>query len=57
MSTWYDIEDKDCISISGNGEKIEILLGNDYWGNHYIEVPVKFIIPLIKKIIDSNTTT
>ncbi len=43
MSEWYEIE-KDSVSLSLDGTKINVLFALNDWGNQYIEIPVEFII-------------
>ena len=49
MSTWYEVKNKDDISISDDGKELEVLFKNDKWGNHYIEIPIEFIKELLTK--------
>jgi len=51
MSIWYEIEDKEFVSLSTDEKTIEILYKADDQGNHYVDVPIKFIIPLLTDLI------
>ena len=44
MSIWYEIKNPEDIEISDNGKTVEILIGTDYSGNIYVEIPVKILI-------------
>lgn len=42
MSEWFTVE-KDHVSLSRDGETIEVLFASGDFGNQYIEIPVEFI--------------
>jgi hypothetical protein len=48
MSEWFDIESKDDIEISEDGETLEILFNTNKFGNQYVEVPIEFITEILK---------
>ena len=43
MSIWYEIKNPEDIEISEDGKTVEILIGTDYSGNIYVEIPVKIL--------------
>lgn len=49
MSTWQEIRNKSCVEISSDGETIEVLYNHDHNGNNYIEIPIEFVISLVKE--------
>jgi hypothetical protein len=47
VSKWHRIEDIKDIEISQDGADLEVLIGQDYFGNVYVEIPIE----LIKKVL------
>ena len=46
MSEWFEIEKED-VSLSLDGTKINVLFASNDWGNQYIEIPVEFITAVL----------
>lgn len=58
MSTWIEIKSQDdvdyCEEQKGvwkntilQEETIDVLIGNDHYGNNYVSIPVKFILKVL----------
>lgn len=43
MSIWYDIKDKEDVSLSDDGKSLQINFDSDHNGNIWVEVPLEFI--------------
>jgi len=54
MSIWYEIKDQEDVELSDDGTSIEVLYKSDLSGNHYVDIPIEFIKPLLE---DSNERT
>ncbi|MCP4650287.1 MAG: hypothetical protein GY853_09460 [PVC group bacterium] len=54
MSIWYSVKDKEDVAISEDGKSLEILFEKRYDGNHYVEVPVKFIQEVVNEKTNEN---
>lgn len=48
MSKWYDVTDKEDISLSEDGTEIHICFDDDYMGAIYVSVPTEMIKNLLK---------
>jgi len=48
MSEWFTIKDKNDISLSDDGETVQVRFKTNYMGNVYIEIPVELIVDLLK---------
>lgn len=49
MSIWYEIKDKEDISLSDDGKSIYVNFTGDHNGNIYVEIPIEFIKQVIEK--------
>lgn len=49
MSTWYEIKDKDDVSLSDDGKSLHVNFDGDQNGNIWVEIPLEFIAPLLNK--------
>lgn len=43
MSIWYEVKNKEDVSISEDGKTVEILFKSDNQGNYYVDVPIDFL--------------
>ena len=43
MSKWHDITDKDDVSISEDGNSLQICFDSDYDGNIWVEIPLELL--------------
>jgi hypothetical protein len=57
MSTWYEVKDKEDISISEDGKMLQVNFAGDDNGNIWVEIPLKFIEQIYRlkcKCIDKS---
>ena len=48
MSQWREIAKED-VELSNDKQTIDVLIGSDYNGNNYIEIPIEYIIEILQK--------
>ena len=49
MSTWYEVKNKNNVTISECGKEVHVLYRTDNWGNRYLAIPIEFIKELLTK--------
>ena len=49
MSEWFTIKDKNDVSLSDDGETVQIRFRANYMGNVYIEIPVEMLVKLLAR--------
>jgi hypothetical protein len=52
MSYWYEIKKQEDVELSDDKKNIEILFNSDSFGNYYVEVPIEFVLNVIKEHIE-----
>lgn len=43
MSMWYEIKDKDDVSLSEDGKSLQVNFDSNHNGNIWVEIPLEFI--------------